>query len=442
MKSIFKPLIEEGLTTLKIRYSWKTDECKMEALKEWEYDQGFSGYNHEFYGEEILTDDVKYLNTKQVRKLYHKYEMGEYLEHILMLIKQGKHFGMECYYNAKLGIKIISHQHSRKMGLNNRRHAIFLDGIRRYDPEYDEMDMIKDGLNISRRMSFKLRAGNLDFGGSKTMVQMPPMDLTNLEEIGYIAYIFDKCRCMTGADMNVPTALADVMNEHFSMSFTSGPKSPLGETGKPTAYGVFETLKKAVLFKEGTEDLSGKKAVLMGLGAVGWYMGEHLLDSGVKLYIADISDNRMNEFIEKHPEYSIEKCNVEDAIFLDVDIVSPCAVGNLITRENIDNIKCKYIWGSANGQIKADTPEEEIEIAKLLEEKNIMFQTEWWHNTGGVICAAQEYLEGTAATYEKLIKYMDDNLPEATWNNLSQARKLGITPTENAYRVCTEYIYG
>lgn len=442
MKSIFKPLIEEGLTTLKIRYNWKTDQFRMEALKEWERSQKFSGYNHEFYGEEILIDDVQYLNTKQVRQLYNKYEMEEYLGQILLLIKQGRHFGMECYYNAEQDIKIICHQHSRKMGLNNRSHAIFLDGIRRYELEDNELEMIKDGFNISRGMSFKLKAANLDFGGSKTVVQMPPMDITDMEEMGYIAYIFDKCRCMTGADMKVPTELADVMNEHFSMNFTSGPKSPLGETGKPTAYGVYETLKKAVLFKEGTDSLSGKKAVLMGLGAVGWYMGEHFLSEGVELYIADISDDRANEFIERHPGHSIEKCKVEEAMFLDVDIVSPCAVGNLITAENIDDIKCSYIWGSANGQITASTPEEEIEIANLLAAKDILFQTEWWHNTGGVICAAQEYLEGSNATYEKLIKYMDDNLPEATWNNLNQAKELGITPTENAYRVCKEYIYG
>ena len=51
-------------------------------------------------------------------------------------------------------------------------------------------------------------------------------------------------------------------------------------------------------------------------------------------------------------------------------------------------------------------------------------------------------MEGSNATYEKLIKYMDDNLPQATWNNLNEAKALGITPTENAYRICEEFIYG
>lgn len=442
MKSIFYPMVKEGLTTLRIRYNWKTEKFKLEAMKEWEPYQDFSGYNRDFYTEDILTEDVTYYNTVQVMQLYSKYNLTEYLDQIMLLMKQGKHFGMECYYDAKHDIRFICHQHSRKMGINNKRHALFIDGIRRYEPEDNEFDMIRDGLNISRGMSFKLKAANLNFGGSKSVVQMSPMDLTDMEVMGFIAYAFDKTRCMTGADMKVPTELADVENKHFSMNFTSGPMSPLGETGRPTAYGVYETLKKAVLFKEGTENLDGKKVVLMGLGAVGWYMGENMLKNDIRLYVADINRDRVREFIKKHPGHNVEEVSVDEALYLDVDIVSPCAVGNLVGRDNINLLKCSYIWGSANGQIIASDPEEEIEIARRLAERDIMFQTEWWHNTGGVICAAQEYMEGSNATYEKLIKYMDDNLPQATWNNLNEAKALGITPTENAYRICEEFIYG
>lgn len=72
--------------------------------------------------------------------------------------------------------------------------------------------------------------------------------------------------------MKMPTEIADVENRYYSMSYTSGPSSPLGESGRPTAYGVFETLKKAVEFKEGKPDLDGKSAVVIGLGAVGMHM--------------------------------------------------------------------------------------------------------------------------------------------------------------------------
>lgn len=91
MRSLCTPMKAEGLTTLKIRYDWKKDQFWMEAMKQWEQDLDFSKYNKEFYVESILTEDVVYLNTKQVRALYKKYDLEDYLDEILDLIRQGRH---------------------------------------------------------------------------------------------------------------------------------------------------------------------------------------------------------------------------------------------------------------------------------------------------------------------------------------------------------------
>lgn len=87
MRSLCTPMKAEGLTTLKIRYDWKKDQFWMEAMKQWEQDLDFSKYNKEFYVESILTEDVVYLNTKQVRALYKKYDLEDYLDEILDLIR-------------------------------------------------------------------------------------------------------------------------------------------------------------------------------------------------------------------------------------------------------------------------------------------------------------------------------------------------------------------
>lgn len=313
----------EGLTTLKIRYDWKKDQFWMEAMKQWEQDLDFSKYNKEFYVESILTEDVVYLNTKQVRALYKKYDLEDYLDEILDLIRQGRHFGIECYYNDKYNIRFMCHQHSRKLGVNNRLHATLAGGIRRHDVNEDEKEVIIDGLNLGRGMSFKNVAGNLAFGGCKTTVQMEELDLSNLEIMGFLGFAIDNCRTMTGPDMNFPTEMADVENANFSMNYTSGPNSPLGETGKPTAYGVYVTMKQAVRFKEGTDSLDGKTITLIGLGAVGWYLGEYLLQENVKLYIADLNQETAQKFIDENPGKDIEIVSLDEALYMDVDIVSP-----------------------------------------------------------------------------------------------------------------------
>ena len=442
MRSLTTPLKANGYTTLKIRYNYKTDVFRMEVLKEWEQDLDFSKYNKDFYIESILTDDVQYLNTRQVRELYREAGLEDYLDEILDLIRQGKHFGIELYYNAKKDITYMSHQHSRKLGLNNKLHATLAGGIRRHDPREEEKEVIIDGLNLGRGMSFKNVAGRLAFGGCKQTVTMDPIDLTDMEVMGFLGFCIDRCRTMTGPDMNFPTEMADVENENFSMNYTNGPKSPLGETGKPTAYGIYVTMKQAVRFKEGTESLAGKTIVLIGLGAVGWYMGEHLISEDVKLKIADLNPAQAKKFVDEHPGHDIKIVPLEGAYYEECDILCPCAIGGVFYDENIPMLKCKYIWGSANNQLRASSQEEEIRISRLLAERGILFQTEWWHNTAGVICGAQEYLYGKNATYEHLIEVIDATMPKSTYENLTEAAAKGITPCENVYRKCEAVIYG
>ncbi|MHC1719924.1 MAG: Glu/Leu/Phe/Val dehydrogenase dimerization domain-containing protein [Clostridiaceae bacterium] len=440
-KSLFAPLKAEGLTTLKIQRDWKTGKVMLYAAKEWEPDHDFTKYNKGFYIESILTEKFFALNTQQVYDLYAKYNLSEYLGQVLELIKEGKHFGIEAYYYDKYNIRFLNCQHSRKLGVFNKRAATLAGGIRRHEPSDDELEVIIDGLNLGRGMSFKNVAGELDYGGCKTCVQMDELDLNNLGILGFLAYSMERCRAMTGPDMNFPTEMSDVINANFSLCFTNGPKSPLGETGKPTAYGTYLSMKQAVKFKEGTESLNGKSIALMGLGAVGWYMGEYLLGEDVKLYVADINPARTKEFVDKNPGKGVEIVPVKDAAYMDVDIFCPCAIGGIFDDESISKLKCKIIWGSANNQLKASSQEEEYRLAKLIAERDILFQTEWWHNVAGVMCGAEEYIYGKNATNEHLYNNIEATVPAKTWENLNKAKELGITPCECVYRTCQDAIY-
>lgn len=442
MESLFTPLKKEGLTTLKIQYDWKTDLVKLYAGKEWEPDIDFTRYNKDFYVESILTENAVYLNTGEVRKLFAKYGLEDYLNEVIGLIRKGKHFGIEAYYYDKYNIRFMCNEHSRKLGLMNKRHATLAGGIRRHGFEDKELDVIIDGLNLGRAMSFKNIAAGIDFGGCKTTVHMEPLDLGNLEMLGFLAFAIDHCRTMTGPDMNFPTEMADIINGNFSMSYTSGPKSPLGETGKPTAYGAYLALKQAVKFRTGSESLDGMSIAVQGLGCVGWYMAGYLAEEKTKLYVTDVNEKRAEQFIAEHPGCDVTYVAPADILKLEADILCPCAIGGIITEENIPTLKFKYVFGPANNQLRASSQDEEIRLAKMLDERGILFQTEWWHNTAGVLCGAEEYLFGKDATYENLIKKVEAIVPTKTWDNLNKAKKLGVTPAECVYLTCQETIYG
>ena len=216
--SLFIPLREEGLTTMRIRYDFKTGAVRLYAAKEWEPDFDFSKYNHEWWIDGIYTEDAKYLNTKEVWAMFEKYGQKEYLEEVIDLLRAGKHFGIDIYYYEKYDIRFMMNEHSRKLGVLNKSHSIMAGGIRRHSYEEPEIEVIIDGLNLGRGMSFKNIAGHLPFGGCKATVTMNPLDMDNMEIMGFLAFALDSCRDMTGPDMNFPVEMSDVMIEQgYSM---------------------------------------------------------------------------------------------------------------------------------------------------------------------------------------------------------------------------------
>ena len=444
MKSLFTPLKEESLTSLKINYDYRTGKVYFFCAKEWEPDLDFSKYNKEFCADSLLTENAKYLNTAEVLALYAKHGLSEHLNEVVDLIRQGKHFGIECYYNQKYDIRFMCNIHSRKLGINNKSHATMAGGIRRRGFETTEIDVIIDGLNLGRGMTFKNIAAGINYGGCKASVHMEPLSrekLDNLDLMGFLAFATDRCRVLTAADMNFPTEMSDVMTEHFSAQYTCGPSTPIGESGRPTAYGTYLAVKQAVKFKTGSESLSGMSVAIQGLGSVGFYAAEHFISEKVKLYVSDVNENAVKTLTDKYPDADITVVN-DDITELDADIFCPCAIGGILHEGNIPKLKFKYVMGAANNVLKASSEKDEIRLARLLADKGILYQVEWWHNSAGVLCGVEHYLYGNDATYENLIKKVEKIVPAKTWENLNASAKLGITPTENAYKMCDEIVYG
>lgn len=442
MESLFTPLKDKGLTTLKIQHNWKTGEVRLYAAKEWEPDLDFSLYNKEFYAESILTDEAIYLNTKQVWEMYEQYGLKEHLQAVLDLIRAGRHFGIEAYYCDKYDIRFMHNQHSRKLGLHNKGRGIFDGGIRRHFPEEPELEVISDGLNLGRAMSFKNIPSGVKYGGAKTVVQMDPLDMDNLDMMGFLAFCIDKCKGLTTPDMNFPKDMVAVMNKHFSRQWLAGPGSPLGSSAIPTAIGVYHALKQAVKFKTGKPELDGMSIAVQGLGEVGLTIADLLAQEDTKLIVTDKRISLAEAFKAKYPDRDISIVSGDDILNIDADIFCPAAIGGIITEENIPRLKFKYIIGPANNQLKAASQEEEIRLARMLDQRGILFQVDWWHNCGGVMTAIEEYERGENANFEALVKRVTDRVSELTWKKLNEAKEKGITPAEAVYQECEEIIYG
>ncbi|MDD3191024.1 MAG: glutamate dehydrogenase, partial [Candidatus Pacebacteria bacterium] len=82
----------------------------------------------------------------------------------------------------------------------------------------------------------------------------------------------------------------------------------------------------------------------------------------------------------------------EELLELDVDVLMPAALENVITEKNADNIKAKIIVEFANGPI---TPEAD----KILEKKGVVVVPDILANAGGVIVSYFEWVQNLQNYY-------------------------------------------
>ena len=438
---IFDFMEHKDLTSLEIFFNHRENRFFMRGVKEWDDDLEFSKYATNFTYLDILTENYKGMGTEQLVSDFKGLGLGEYLERIEELVREGRHEGIEFYYHRRKNIRVTFCKHSVTVGLNNRHHAIRAGAMRRHDLDEPEIDVIIDGLNLSRAMTYKNAVAAIPYGGCKTVIQCEPVQLNDFETIGFLSYVADRTRNFPGADMGLDEAMVDVIHERYTKNFIGGTRSPLVSTGTPTAYGEFVAIKEGCDFVYGSKDLSGKTIAIQGLGHVGHPLAEYLLDDGARLIVTDLDSDKVQQLQQEYGSERVKDVPPDEIYTVDAEIFSPCAMGGIITEERIPQFKFKLILGSANNQLKATSKEKEIELAKKVADAGILFVASWAHNTGGVIAAAVLWQLQDEAT-EKYLKPKIE-LPCRTHfrDLLEQARKTGKTPTELVYEKVEKMVY-
>ena len=439
--SVFRVMEREGLTTLEIFHSRKENKFILRGMKEWDDDIPWDRYMVDFTPEDILTEDYKAVGTATLLTRFNELGLKEYLDTIEQLMRGGKHHGIEFYYNHKKNIRAMYCKHVNTLGLKNRRHAMRAGAMRRHELSEPEVDVIVDGLNIARAMAYKNAIANIPYGGSKILVQCDAVELDDFETMGFLAYVTDRTRSITGPDMAFEPEMADIIWERFTRNYIGGRKSTTGPSGFLTAYGEYLAIKEACDFVYGSRDLSTKRIAIQGLGEVGYPLAEYLLGDAAHLIVSDIDLSKVHKLQQKYGLDLVQYMEPEDIYTVGADIFSPCAMGGIITEERIGNFKFKIIMGSANNQLEATSKEAEIELAKKLADAGILFVVAWAHNAGGVIRAWAEWVFQEEASFDKIKPRIElvcrDNLRKL----LEEAKRTGKTPTELVYDKVEDLVY-
>ena len=265
------------------------------------------------------------------------------------------------------------------IGIHNTVLGPALGGTRMWKYT-NEWEALNDVLRLSRGMTFKSAITGLNLGGGKAVIIGDSKIDKTPEMIAKFGQYVDSLsgKYITAEDVGTTTADMDLIRQYTkSVTGVSIEKGGSGNPSPVTAYGVFMGMKAAAKYKFGTDNLSGKKVLVQGIGHVGETLVQYLTNEGAQVIISDINQVRMEEIGEK---YGAKLFSGDDLYSADVDIYAPCALGATINDDTIHKIKAKVIAGAANNQLA----NENIHGA-LLQEKGILYAPDFLINAGGII---------------------------------------------------------
>ena len=246
-------------------------------------------------------------------------------------------------------------------------------------PYKTEQDAIIDVLRLSEAMTLKSAAAGLDLGGGKAIIMRnSATDKTEalLRSFGTQVDGLDG-RYITTED--VGTTIADMQWVARETKHIAGLSAESGGSGDPspmTSYGLYQGILATAQYLWGSDDLSGMRVVLQGLGKVGNYLLPYLKGEGATIFGTDLDQERVER---AQSQYGLVPIALDEVFGYECDIFVPCALGGILNDETIPQLQCKAVCGGANNQLL------EPRHADDLAARDILYAPDYIVNAGGVI---------------------------------------------------------
>lgn len=282
----------------------------------------------------------------------------------------------------------------------------------RFSPDVD----LGEVSALAMWMTWKCALMNLPFGGAKGGICCNPeeMSIKELERLTrrYTTEILP----LLGPEKDIPAP--DMYTDEQTMAWLMDTYSnyvgyavPGVVTGKPvgvggslgrteaTGRGVFFSIMKALEKINIGKDRP--EVVVQGFGNVGSVAAKYLSRAGFKVTaVSDIRGGIYNpqglniEELLAHVKESKtvvdypdgERVTNAELLELPCDILAPCSVGNVITEQNADRVKCRILAEGANGPTTPAADE-------ILNKKGVFIIPSILANAGGVIVSYFEWVQ-------------------------------------------------
>ncbi|MFC7132676.1 MULTISPECIES: glutamate dehydrogenase GdhB [Salinibaculum] len=316
----------------------------------------------------------------------------------------------------------------------------FKGGLR-YHPEVTREECV----GLSMWMTWKCGVMDIPFGGAKGGIAVNPKDLSNDEKEQLTRRFTDEIRAVIGPTKDIPApdmgtdpqTMAWLMDAY---SMQEGETIPGVVTGKPPIVGGSKGRdgapgrSVAIIAREAIDyydkDIEETDVAIQGYGSVGSNAARLLDDWGTNVVaVSDVnggvydangldthsipSHHEVPEAVMGHE--TPETVSNGELLELDVDVVIPAAIGNVLTADNGDDVAADIVIEGANGPTTTAA-------SSIFAERDIPVVPDILANAGGVTVSYFEWLQDINRRSWSLERVNDELETEmlAAWSHVRE----------------------
>ncbi|QPQ55614.1 Glu/Leu/Phe/Val dehydrogenase [Allosphingosinicella flava] len=251
----------------------------------------------------------------------------------------------------------------------------------------DSASAISDALRLSRGMSYKNAMAGLPLGGGKAVILADSARTKTPEMLAAYGRAVDGLsgNYVTAEDvgMNVADLVAVSKQTKYVSGLPVAAGAVGGDPGPHTSYGVYLGVRAAVKRALGKDSLSGLHIAIQGAGSVAGGLARLAAKDGAKISVADIDAARAGKLANEVGGATVDPASI---LTLEADVLSPCALGAILTEESIAALRVPVVAGGANNQLATPADGDRIHA------RGILYAPDYVINAGGIINVASEYL--------------------------------------------------
>jgi leucine dehydrogenase len=290
-------------------------------------------------------------------------------------------------------------------------------------------DGVADALRLSAAMTEKAALAGLPHGGGKTVVALTGSSSAVagegrsklLADLGELVESFDGSYII-GPDVGSgPDDMTEIGRRTRHVLCRPESTGGSGDSSRPTSMGVIASIDAVREHLWPDRDPAALSFAVLGLGHVGTLVGAQLASTGARLIVTDVDPSRQ----ALARAWGATWAEPDEAMFAEVDVVVPCAIGGILTPSSVSRLRCRAVVGAANNQLDTDG------TADLLHARGICWAPDTVVSAGGIVAAvARELQQASTDAADDQVRDIGRRLAAV----LSAASSSGISPLHEARR--------